>query len=126
MRDNQLKVTAENVILSLKTLDQRCALAAPEKGTSSRLMAQLIKRHGFTLDNGSFWDAIALRYGWHLRMTPSNCRCGKDFPIDHVLTCKHGGLHTVRHNELERHLDRPSMRSVPRGDEGAAFTTFEQ
>ena len=100
MRVNQLKMTAENVISALKPLDQRCALAAQEKGTSSWLVALPIQRHGFALDKGSFWDAIALRYGWHLRMTPSTCRCGKDFSIDHVLTCKHGGWHTVRHNDL--------------------------
>ena len=93
-------MTAENVISGLKPLDQRCALAAQEKGTSSWMVALPIQRHGFALDKGSFWDAIALRYGWHLQMTPSNCRCGKDFSTDHVLTCKHGGWYTVQHNDL--------------------------
>ena len=73
MQAKQLKMTTENVISGLKPLEQHCALAAQEKGTSSWLVALPIQRHGFALDKGSFWDAIAMRYGWHFWMTPSKC-----------------------------------------------------
>ena len=33
-------------------------------------------------------------------MAPQKCRCGQSFEITHVLTCRQGGFHTVRHNEL--------------------------
>ena len=56
------------------------------------------------LTKGEFWDATALRYGWSLRMTPLSCRCGANFSINHVLTCKQGGWHTIRHNDLRDSL----------------------
>ena len=33
-------------------------------------------------------------------MTPLSCRCGANFSINHVLTCKQGGWHTIRHSDL--------------------------
>ena len=69
-RAEQMKTVAENVLSSLKPLERRCALAAQEKGTSSWLAALPIQRHGFALNKGAFWDAIALRYGWPLCLTP--------------------------------------------------------
>ena len=72
-RADQMKITAENVLSSLKRLERRCALAAQEKSTTSWLAALPIQHHGFALNKGAFWDAIALRYGWPLRLTPLNC-----------------------------------------------------
>ena len=33
-------------------------------------------------------------------MAPQKCRCGQSFEINRVLTCRQGGFHTIRHNEL--------------------------
>ena len=58
-----------------------------------------IKSFGFALHKGAFKDAVALRYGWPLHLTPSRCRCGVPFDIDHVMSCRHGGFQSLRHNE---------------------------
>ena len=42
-------------------------------------------------------DALCLRYGWYL---PLQCTCGKQFSVEHALSCFHGGSPTIRHNEL--------------------------
>ena len=97
---NQMKTAADNVLAALGPMERQCAMAAQEKGTSAWLAAIPIQRHGFALTKGQFWDAIALRYGWQLRMTPQNCRCGADFTINHSLTCKQGGWHSIRHDDL--------------------------
>ena len=84
------KKEAENVIRDLPPKQQRCAQAAQEKGTSSWLSVLPIKSFGFALHKGAFKDAVALRYGWPLHLTPSRCRCGVPFDIDHVMSCRHG------------------------------------
>ena len=69
------------------------------KGSSSWLSALPIKSFGFALHNGAFKDAVALRYGWPWHLTPSRCRCGVPFDIDHVVSCRHGGFQSLRHNK---------------------------
>ena len=73
---------------------------AQEKGSSSWLAALPFERFGFTLHKGAFWDALCLRYGWQLHLTPERCRCGAPFEINHMLVCRHGGYPTIWHNEL--------------------------
>ena len=41
-----------------------------------------------------------MRYGWHLKLTPSKCRCGEGFDVNHVLVCRQVGFNTIRHIEL--------------------------
>ena len=31
---------------------------------------------------------------------PSLCRCGEPFEVDHVMSWRHGGFHTLRHSEV--------------------------
>ena len=88
------------VTTALPPTQSRCAVVAQEKGSSSWLSALPIEQQGFSLSKGQFWDAISLRYGWQLRLVPQKCRCGKEFEVNHVLTCKVGGFHTVCHNQL--------------------------
>ena len=90
---------ANTVITVLPPMQRRGALAAQEKGALSWLSAVPVKDLGFALHKGAFRDAIALRSGWQLRLAPSRCRCGHPFEVDHVLSCRHGGYHTLRHNE---------------------------
>ena len=40
-----------------------------------------------------------MRYSWPLRFALQSCRCGEQFDVDHVLICKHGEFHILRHNE---------------------------
>ncbi len=45
-------------------------------------------------------DALALRYGWTPARLPSKCDCGKNFNLEHALSCAKGGFPTLRHNEI--------------------------
>ena len=73
---------------------------AQEKGASSWLNVLPIQEHGFSLHKSDFRDALALRYGWTPLDLPSHCSCGKNFTVDHALSCAKGGFPTLRHNEL--------------------------
>ena len=96
----QQRNEADDIICKLSNTQQKCARAAQEKGSSAWLAAIPITRMGFSLHKGEFWDALCLRYGWELRFTPQNCRCGAPFETNHVLTCMQGGFHTIRHNDV--------------------------
>ena len=104
MNASRMKSEVDEVVTELHPTQRECAIAAQEKGVSSWLTAIPIRRHSFALNKGEFWDAIALRYGWPLRMTPQSCRCGANFSVNHVLTCRQGGWHTIRHNDLRDSL----------------------
>ena len=95
-----LKIEADAVIDVLPPTQNRSAKVAQEKGSSTWLAALPIDQLGFCLSKAQFWDAVSMRYGWQLRLVPQKCRCGKDFEINHVLICKVGGFHTIRHNQL--------------------------
>ena len=73
---------------------------AQEKGASSWLTTLPLEEFGFTLHNGAFCDAIALRYGWQPSRCPSSCACGANFSVEHALSCPKGGFPIVRHNEI--------------------------
>ena len=46
-------------------------------------------------------DSLAIRYGRCIPNTPSKCDgCGEDVTVQHALSCKKGGLVTLRHNEI--------------------------
>ena len=59
-----------------------------------------IAEHGFALHKRAFRDALCLRYGWHPGHLPTECVCGKQFTVDHALSCPCGGLPSLRHNEI--------------------------
>ena len=71
-----------------------------DKGASSWLNVLPIQEHGFALHKSDFRDALALRYGWTPSELPSHCACGKNFTVEHALSCAKGGFPTLRHNEL--------------------------
>ena len=73
---------------------------ATVRGASAWLSALPLSEYGFTLHKAAFHDAIALRYGWPLRRTPSHCACGAAFSVDHALSCPKGGLPFLHHNEI--------------------------
>ena len=99
-RQAEKKKEAETVIAGLLLYQQKCALLAQEKGSSSWLGTIPIERLGFILHKGTFRDALCLRYCWYTQLAPAKSRCGEEFEVNHVLTCRQGGYHTIRHNEL--------------------------
>ena len=73
---------------------------ASEKGSSTWLTALLLQDQGFNLNKQEFCDALSLHYGWQLKNLPRHCICGTPFSADHAMTCKHGSLTIMRHNEI--------------------------
>ena len=99
-RQAEQRKLAETIVSAMPQHQQKCALLAQEKGSSSWLAALPIERLGFAMHKGAFRNGLCLRCSWDLQLAPSKCRCGVDFDVDHVLTCRQGGFHTIRHNEL--------------------------
>ena len=95
-RENQ----AATLYRQLPEQMQRAMDCASEKGASSWLSTLPIAEHGFALHKGAFRDALCLRYGWHPGYLPTECVCGKQFTVDHALSCPCGGLPSLRHNEI--------------------------
>ena len=95
-----LQQKAEGIYKLLSPSLQRCFDQACEKGSSSWLSALPIADHGFHLNKGEFRDALCLRYDWTLTNVPQHCSCGKQFSVDHAMTCHLGGFLTVRHNDI--------------------------
>ena len=93
-------MAAENLSKSLPESLRRSVELASEKGASCWLTTLPITEFGFTLHKGAFHDALALRYGWPPKRTPTNCECGASFSVDHALSCKRGDFPIVRHNEI--------------------------
>ena len=89
------KQRQEHVAMAAEKLE-----LASEKGASCWLTTLPITEFGFTLHKGTFHDALALRYGWPPKHTPTNCECGASFSVDHALSCKRGGFPILRHNEI--------------------------
>eukprot|EP00731_Ephydatia_muelleri_P016081 Em0009g505a len=95
-----LQQKAEGIYKLLPPSLQRCFDQACEKGSSAWLSALPIADHGFHLNKGEFRDALCLRYDWSLPNVPQHCSCGKQFSVDHAMTCHLGGYLTVRHNDI--------------------------
>ena len=89
-----------NVVPNLPSTLKKVVEISREKGASSWLTVLPIEEHGFSLHKRDFRDALCLRYGWPPPMTPSHCVCNQRFTIEHTLSCPHGGLPSIRHNEI--------------------------
>ena len=77
-------------------------LPLPKQHTFFKLASEKVPpfdEFGFSLHKRAFADAIALRYGWTLPNTPTQCDCGISFSVDHSL-CPKGCFPTIRHNQL--------------------------
>lgn len=86
-RDANANTMADELKEALPPSLKKAMCLASEKGASSWLTTLPIKEHGFTLHKGGFVDALCLRYGWPLDRTPIHCECGKNFTVEHVLSC---------------------------------------
>ena len=85
---------------SLPSALQHSMTLAQEKGASSWLTALPISEFGFTLHKGAFRDALCLRYGWLPSRLPERFDCGRQFTVEHALSCPKGGFPSLRHNEI--------------------------
>ena len=99
-RNASLRTEAKAMQAKLPARLLRAVVAAEDRGASNWLTALPLADHGFALSKADFRDAIHLRYGWHPPRLPSHCICGKDFSVDHSLSCSHGGYLGLRHNEV--------------------------
>ena len=83
------------------TIDEKRQIDANvECGVSNWLTTIHLKEWGYDLNKQQFWDAIRIRYNWNLERLPTDCICGEKFNLSHALSCKKGGMVTLRHNEL--------------------------
>ena len=71
-----------------------------EKGASIWLTSIPLKKFGFRLNKLQFSDALSMRYNARLEDVPRNCSCGKEYSINHCLSCKNGGFVILRHNAV--------------------------
>ena len=84
----------------MSTEEKRENDLAQMKGVSCWLNALPLKSENYTLNKREFYDAICLRYRWHIKYLPSTCACGKAYTIDHAMSCLKGGFIHQRHDEL--------------------------
>ena len=52
------------------------------------------------LHKSAFRNVLSLHYNWPLKDVPSNCSCGRQFSVDHALSCMMGGFPSIRHNDV--------------------------
>ena len=95
---NQERAKALYDILSPEYM--RIVELASEKGASCWLTVLPIDSSGFALHKSGFRDALCLRYGWPCKDLPSQCKCGNQPSVDHLLSCPMGGYPSLRHNEI--------------------------
>ena len=82
-----------------------------EKGASIWLTSLPLKDYGFRLNKQQFEDALCMRYNLRLKDVPRKCACGKEYSINHCLSCKNGGFVNIRHNTL-RNTTHDLMKQV--------------
>ena len=78
-----------------------------DRAKSTGIWLSIVPMHttNSVLSSLEFRDALHLRYGLTPTNLPTHCDgCQTPFTIGHALTCKKGGLVTLRHNELRDEL----------------------
>ena len=81
------------------------------RGVSNWLNAYPLKEYGFDLNKQQFRDSISIRYSWRLSNLPATCACGLKYEFQHSMSCKKGGLASIRHNDI-RDLTAKILREV--------------
>ena len=99
-RKQRQQARLTNLQADMTSAEKRQSDANLECGVSNWLTTLPLKEWGYDLNKQQFWDALRIRYDWNLERLPANCVCGEKFDISHALSCKKGGLITLRHNEL--------------------------
>ena len=90
------------VINYLDSSQRRAILRSKDEKMSSWLNVLPVSKHNFDLSSLEFRDALAIRYRKPLLNIPACCDgCGfTPFDLSHALSCRKGGLITLRHNEI--------------------------
>jgi hypothetical protein len=71
------------------------------KSTGAWITAMPDTLNGTDLSSEEFRDGLRLRYGLRPTNLPTTCDgCTKSFSVEHALSCKVGGLVTLRHNVM--------------------------
>ena len=96
INENKLQQLRQKMIAEAKRTND----AHRETGASNWLTSLPLEELDYHLNKQQFWDAIRIRYNWALSNLPAECVCGKKFDISHAMSCKKGGLVTLRHNEV--------------------------
>ena len=99
-RDIAYKQFQEKIRINMSTEEKRANDLAQMKGASCWLNALPLKSENYTLNKREFYDAICLRYRWHIKYLPSTCACGEAYTIDHAMSCLKGGFIHQRHDEI--------------------------
>ncbi len=100
--DNLYKQQLKNILDQIpKKDDFRLAIElAGEKRASTWLTARPTQAHETVLHKRDFRDALRLRYAWKFPDLPEFCGCGKNFSMQHALTCLKGGFRSMGHDEV--------------------------
>ena len=70
------------------------------KGSSSWLTSLPLSVENCALNKREFYDSISIRYRLEIKRMPSMCHYGKQFTLDHEVSCLKGGFIHRRHNDL--------------------------
>ena len=101
---NARKAKQHLILSHLKTRMNKDQVRANEiaqmKGASNWLTSLPLKTENYVLNKREFHDAIRMRYRWPLKYLPTTCACGKQFSVDHGLSCLKGGFIHQRHDEI--------------------------
>ena len=73
---------------------------------------------GFYLSKPEFYDGIAVRYNANPINAPSRCEagaCGKEYNLEHALTCPYGGNRILRHDMVKRAVQSIAIAALGSG-----------
>ena len=89
-------------LLAILPADQKRAIRRIIDNNCSLWLTSLpLLKDNFDLSATEFRDALCARYRKPLKRSFSRCDgCQQDFDLQHALSCKKGGLVTLRHNEI--------------------------
>ena len=89
-------------MLAVLPADQKRAIRRIIDNKCSLWLTSLpLLKDNFDLSATEFRDALCVRYRKPLKRSFSRCDgCQQDFDLQHALSCKKGGLVTLRHNEI--------------------------
>lgn len=99
------------------------------KDTGAWLTAMPDALHGTKLSSDEFRDSLVvrLRFGLTPSSLPHRCEgCGQRFTVEHAMSCKKGGLVTLRHDDVAvewRHLCAQALTPATVTDEPLIHTS---